>query len=160
MTLCPLCISVYRTEKGVIQRCMYISTTLLWVWYMYYVLYSMCKIGGNSEWRIYQCDTCPLSGDQGSSQHSILKPPAPLRIMSPYGGGMGSFSTGCASCILSFYNVWTCAQHHIYCGKFMLGLFAAIRSPMEVEATAAAVDAICLVLFPPLLLDSRVLDTF
>ena len=40
----------------------------------------------------------------------------------------------------------------------MLGLFAAIRSPMEVEATAAAVDAICLVLFPPLMLD-RVLDT-
>ena len=32
----------------------------------------------------------------------------------------------------------------IYCGQFMLGLFSAIRLPME--ATAAAVDTICLVL--------------
>ena len=34
----------------------------------------------------------------------------------------------------------------IYCGKFMLGLFSAIRLPMEADATAAAVDTICLVL--------------
>ena len=35
---------------------------------------------------------------------------------------------------------------NIYCGKFMLGLFSAIRLPMEADATAAAVDTICLVL--------------
>ena len=36
---------------------------------------------------------------------------------------------------------------YTHCGKFMVGLFSAIRLPLETDATAA-VDAICLLLSP------------
>ena len=122
---------------------------------MYNVVH-MCETGGNPEWRVYISVTLAhCGGISGSSQHSIHRNHLPLWGSCHHMGDGWGHSPQALLLVSTPYNlskrVCMCTIY-THCGKFMVGLFSAIRLPVETDATAA-VDAICLLLSPPQLLD-------
>ena len=140
--ICPLCISVYWTKNGLIQSYMYISTTPLQfkctVYYIYHVWNrGQFGVAYISVWHL------PIVGGSGFLSTLYIGTTCSSEDHVTIWGMDGVILHRLCFFYIMYLNK---CVHNIYCGQFMLGLFSAIRLPMEADATAAAVDTICLVL--------------